>query len=74
MHAVQGALAVRRERQKRLQRRLSDKRPHHRNSEVSQQPTHDVESGLSEHPKEGTSMTSFYMGVVFILLGFLECI
>ena len=71
MHAVQGALAVRRERQKRLQRRLSDKRPHHRNSEVSQQPTHDVESGLAEHPKEGTSMTSFYMGVIFILLGFM---
>ena len=73
MHAVQGALAVRRERNKRLQRRLSDKKRKHRNSDGgSRRPSEDVEGGaMAEQPREGTSMTSFYIGVVFILLGFL---
>ena len=73
MHAVQGALAVRRERNKRLQRRLSDKNKSFRNgSGGSRRPSDDVEGGeVVEQPREGTSMTSFYIGVVFILLGFL---
>ena len=73
MHAVQGALAVRRERNKRLQRRLSDKNKSLRNgSGGSRRPSDDVEGGeVVEQPREGTSMTSFYIGVVFILLGFL---
>ena len=71
MHAVQGALAVRRERQKRLQRSYS-KRKHGSNSDGSRRPSEDVESGpVKGHTKEGTSMTSFYIGVFFILIGFL---
>ena len=74
MHAVQGALAVRRERQKRVQRRMSDRRKPRKGSDGSHRPSNvseDVETGVPPRPKEGTSMTSFYIGVVFILLGFL---
>ena len=73
MHAVQGALAVRRERNKRLQRRLSDKKKKHPNGDGgSRRPSEDVEAGeVVDQPREGTSMTSFYIGVIFILIGFL---
>ena len=81
MHAVQGAMAVRRERQKRMNRRLSERRKRQnagddscssrRPSQYSQ--SGDVESatGAPGKTKGKTSMTAFYLGVVFILLGFL---
>ena len=77
MHAIQGAMAIRRERQKREQRRqsqirrMSGKTATPRNSESV---SGDIESPVPEPPKApkaDTSMTAFHLGVVFILLGFL---
>ena len=79
MHAVQGAMAIRREREKREKRRQSriersnSKSP--RNSDVS-----NLEKGEADKrtvpdplkpPKPESSLTAFHLGVVFILLGFL---
>ena len=77
MHAIQGAIAIRREREKREKRRQSkiersnSKSP--RNSDVS-----NVEKGEGrpvaeppKPPKPESSLTAFHLGVVFILLGFL---
>ena len=76
MHAIQGAMAIRRERTKREQkrqsqiRRLSGKTASPRSSDVSE----DQRSQLPvmeppKPPKADTSMTAFHLGVVFILLG-----
>ena len=74
MHAVQGAMAIRRARQKRAQRRQSDKRRQQKGDDGSRRPScmsRDVESATPDKPKPGTSMTSFYIGIVFMLFGFL---
>ena len=74
MHAIQGAMAVRRAREKREQRRSSK----HKNKGEGGDPAADggVGSQLSleyvDHaPKTESCMTAFHLGVVFILLGFL---
>ena len=76
MHAVHGAMTIRREHEKREKRRQSriersnSKNP--RNSDVS-----NLEKGeagqrdLPDPPKPESSLTAFLLGVVFILLGFL---
>ena len=79
MHAVHGAMTIRREREKREKRRQSriersnSKSP--RNSDVS-----NLEKGEAgqrdlpdppKPPKPESSLTAFHLGVVFILLGFL---
>jgi len=82
MHAVQSAMAVRREREKREQRRQSQirrsssKSP--RASDASHASADQQHAGqLAEDPIEKapnpaeSSMTAFHLGVVFILLGFL---
>ena len=80
MHAIQSALAIRREREKREQRRLSriqrssSKSP--RDSDVSNLESNPearpVAPEVPEPPKpESSSLTAFHLGVVFILLGFL---
>jgi len=76
MHAIQGAVAVRRERQKREQRRQS-KQAKRRSAEAA-------EAGMAEAdstetlfvdgkppPKTESSLTAFHLGIVFILIGFL---
>ena len=79
MHAIQGAMAIRRERTKREQkrqsqiRRLSGKSP--RSSDVSEdQRSHLPMMEPPKPPKADTSMTAFHLGVVFILLGGIICI
>ena len=79
MHAVHGAMTIRREREKREKRRQSriersnSKSP--RNSDVSN--LEKGEAGQSnlpdppKPPKPESSLTAFHLGVVFILLGFL---
>lgn len=67
MHAIQGAMAVRRERQKRDTRRLSQLR---RRDSINDSQTTLVED-VDPPPKTETSLTAFHLGVVFILLGFL---
>ncbi|XP_059098330.1 uncharacterized protein LOC131892493 isoform X1 [Tigriopus californicus] len=67
MHAIQGAMAVRRERQKRDTRRLSQLR--RRDSLNDSQTT--LVDDVQPPPKTETSLTAFHLGVVFILLGFL---
>lgn len=78
MNAIQGAMAIRRERQKRQQRRMSQIKRHQHSAENSQsgsmvslysQP-HEMEQ-QTRGPKTETSLTAFHLGVVFILLGFL---
>lgn len=78
MHAIQGAMAIRRERQKREQkrqsqiRRLSGKTASPRSSDVSEdQRSHLPVMEPPKPPKADTSMTAFHLGVVFILLGML---
>lgn len=79
MHAIQGAMAIRRERQKREHRRQSQIRRSSskagrspRDSQVS-----DVLDDLHAEPeppkgpKTESGLTAFHLGVVFILLGFL---
>ena len=75
MHAVHGAMTIRREREKREKRRQSriersnSKSP--RNSDVS-----NLEKGeagqrdLPDPPQPESSLTAFHLGIVFILLGF----
>ena len=74
MHATQGAMAIRRERQTRMDRRIS-KRLRRQNAEKStRRPSdisQDVEAALPDKAKEKTSMAAFHFGVVFILLVFL---
>ena len=71
MHAIQGAMAIRREREKREQRRQSriqrssSKSP--RESDVSNLEHHVPEPPKA--PKPESSLTAFHLGVVFILLG-----
>lgn len=69
MHAIQGAMAVRRAREKRETRRSSQK-------QNRLDGDGDGESQLSlefvdKAPKTESCMTAFHLGVVFILLGFL---
>ena len=81
MHAIQGAVAIRRERQKREQRRLSQiQRSSRRASSIrngSQLSLVGNQADLEDPtatkaPKQPeSSLTGFYLGVVFILLGFL---
>ena len=75
MHAAATAIAVRRERQKRLQRKVSEKQRQRRCENGSRRPSEvsqDVESGEArDRPKEGTSVCAFHLGIVFIILGFL---
>ena len=75
MHAVHGAMTIRREREKREKRRQSriersnSKSP--RNSDVS-----NLEKGeagqrdLLDPPKPESLLNAFHLGIVFILLGF----
>ena len=81
MHAIQGAMAIRRERQKREQkrqsqiRRLSGKTASPRSSDVSEdQRSHLPMMEPPKPPKADTSMTAFHLGVVFILLGTINCL
>ena len=79
MHAIHGAMSISREHEKREKRRQSriersnSKSP--RNSEVSN--LEKGEAGQSnlpdppKPPKPESSLTAFYLGVVFILQGFL---
>ena len=76
MHAIQGAIAIRREREKRERRRQSkiersnSKSP--RNSDVSNvEKGERVQEDPPKPPKPESSLTAFHLGVVFILLGFL---
>ena len=75
MHAIQGAMAIRRERQKREQRRMSQIKK--RSGQGSQLEVNNVgaDSSNSQDPtapvKTESSLTAFHLGVVFILLGFL---
>ena len=83
MHAVQSAMAVRREREKREQRRQSQIRRSSSKSPRASDASHasaDHSAGqlaTDENPIEKapnpaeSSMTAFHLGVVFILLGFL---
>ena len=83
MHAVQSAMAVRREREKREQRRQSQIRRSSSKSPRASDASHasaDHSAGqlaTEENPIEKapnpaeSSMTAFHLGVVFILLGFL---
>ncbi len=78
MHAFHGAVAVRRERQKRRERRLSKTRQIRAgsaaNSEQSMQCAGSDRDGEEEEvapPKSESSLTAFGLGVVFILLGFI---
>ena len=82
MHAVQSAMAVRREREKREQRRQSQIRRSSSKSPRASDASHasaDHSAGqlATEDPIEKapnpaeSSMTAFHLGVVFILLGFL---
>lgn len=75
MHAIQGAVAVRRERQKRQQRRLSQIKRHRAGddniSNASQVSLFEEDDDLPKAPKAESSLTAFHLGVVFILMGFL---
>ena len=70
MHAIQGAMAIRREREKREQRRMSQiKKSREGGLDGSDLSLNYVEA---KAPKtESSSLTAFHLGVVFILLGFL---
>ena len=79
MHAIQGAMAIRRERQKREQKRQSQIRrmsgktsASPRDSDVSnleRPPPNATSTEPPKPPKTDSSMTAFHLGVVFILLG-----
>ncbi len=73
MHAIQGAMAVRRERQKRQQRRLSKQQHQTGKRSSSPMPPQTPETPAVDltPPKAEGSLTAFHLGVVFILLGFL---
>lgn len=70
MHAISGAVAIRRERQKREQRRSS--RQARGSEEVNVSDKAEVTFDRLPPPKaKSSSLTAFHLGVVFILLGFL---
>ena len=83
MYAIQGAMAIRRQRQMRENRRLSQVRmstksgrkgsnsPRGSDAASVEAPVKAVQLNGSNIPKAETSQTAFYLGVVFILLGFL---
>lgn len=74
MHAIQGALAVRREREKREKRRLSriERAKSPRSSDASNLEEGEIKGVPQAPPPKGeSSLTAFHLGVVFILLGFL---
>ena len=82
MHAVQSAMAVRREREKREQRRQSQirrsssKSPRASDASHASADQHAGHPAVPEEPEKApnpaeSSLTAFHLGVVFILLGFL---
>lgn len=75
MYAIQGAMAIRRERQRREQKRSSQiKRTSTKNSRGGSQSPRPSECSVNipqPPPKTESSLTAFHLGVVFILLGFL---
>ena len=83
MYAIQGAMAIRRQRQMRENRRLSQIRMSIKSGRKGSQSPRGSDAGsigpevplpilqMKGPPKAETSQTAFYLGVVFILLGFL---
>ena len=83
MYAIQGAMAIRRQRQMRENRRLSQIRMSIKSGPKGSQSPRGSDAGticpddpmpilqIKGPPKAETSQTAFYLGVVFILLGFL---
>lgn len=84
MYAIQGAMAIRRQRQMRENRRLSQVRMSTKKGSTSTPRGSDAAASAGEAataaaahyepkspPKTETSQTAFFLGIVFILLGFL---
>lgn len=71
MHAISGAMAIRRERQKRESRRLQRQGKSPRASDASNMEAGMVGTRRPPLKTDSSSLTAFHLGVVFILLGFL---
>lgn len=82
MYAIQGAMAIRRQRQMRENRRMSQIRMSTKSGRKGSASPRASDAGSNAEaatsipqikgpPKAETSQTAFYLGVVFILLGFL---